>query len=141
MDAAEAVNTYGATWNEPDEEKRRALLDRSWSDDGVYMDPTARADGRDSLLAHIGGFHAMMPGTPIDATSDVDTHGNVFRFAWIMRNGQRNRARRHGLRRTRRRRTDPANRRLLRTVPGPLLLTSRATATRDASSARQTPAP
>jgi hypothetical protein len=87
MDAAEAVNTYGATWNEPGEEKRRELLDRSWSDDGVYMDPTARADGRDALLAHIGGFQAMMPGHTIDMTSDVDTHGNVFRFAWIMRNG------------------------------------------------------
>jgi hypothetical protein len=87
MDAAEAVNTYGATWNEPDEQKRRALLDRAWSDDGVYMDPTAQADGRDALLAHIGGFQAMMPGHTIEMTSDVDAHGNVFRFAWNMRNG------------------------------------------------------
>jgi hypothetical protein len=87
MDAAEAVNTYGAAWNEADEDKRRALLDRSWSDDGRYMDPTAQADGRDALLAHISGFRAMMPGHTIDMTSDVDVHNNVFRFAWIMRNG------------------------------------------------------
>jgi hypothetical protein len=87
MDLAEVVDTYGATWNEPDESKRRALLERAWSDTGVYMDPTGRADGRDALVAHISGFREMMPGHTIDMTSGVDAHGNVFRFAWVMRNG------------------------------------------------------
>ena len=85
MDPAEAVATYGATWNEPDEKQRLALLTKSWADDGVYMDPTGRADGRDALLAHIGGFREMMPGHTIDMTSGVDVHANVFRFAWVMR--------------------------------------------------------
>jgi hypothetical protein len=87
MDTAETVGAYGAAWNEPDEEKRRTLLARSWSDGGVYMDPTGRAEGRDALVAHIGGFQTMMPGHTIDSTSGVDVHGNVFRFAWTMRNG------------------------------------------------------
>jgi hypothetical protein len=87
MDPAEAVATYGAAWNETDEGKRRELLTKSWSDDGVYMDPTGRADGRDALVAHIGGFQGMMAGHTISNTSAVDVHGNVFRFSWIMRNG------------------------------------------------------
>ena len=87
MDALEIVTAYGSAWNEPDEKARRALLDRSWSDDGHYSDPTGSAAGRDALLAHIGGFQAMMPGHTIDMISGLDSRENVFRFAWVMRNG------------------------------------------------------
>ena len=87
MDTAEAVATYGATWNEPDAQQRLALLTKSWADDGVYMDPTGRAEGRDALVAHIGGFQAMMPGHTIDMISGVDARDNLFRFAWVMRKG------------------------------------------------------
>ena len=87
MDATEIVTAYGAAWNEPDEKARRELLTRSWADDGQYSDPTGSADGRDALVAHIGGFQAMMPGHTIDMTSGLDTRDNVFRFAWVMRNG------------------------------------------------------
>ena len=75
MDALEIVTAYGAAWNEPDEKARRELLTRSWTDDGQYSDPTGSADGRDALVAHIGGFQAMMPGHTIDMTSAVSyTH-------------------------------------------------------------------
>ena len=87
MDAAEIVNAYGAAWNEPDEQARRALLDQAWGDTGSYSDPTGSADGRDALIAHIGGMQAMMPGHTIDMTSGLDTRDNAFRFAWVMRNG------------------------------------------------------
>lgn len=86
MDINEAVATYGAAWNETDEGKRRALLTKSFAETGSYMDPTGQADGRDALVTHIGGFQAMMPGHTIDNASGVDVHGNVFRFAWTMRN-------------------------------------------------------
>jgi hypothetical protein len=87
MDIDETVATYGAAWNEPDAGKRAALLAQAWADDGTYTDPTAHAEGRDALVAHIGGFHEMMPGHTISSTSAVDAHGDVFRFAWEMRNG------------------------------------------------------
>jgi hypothetical protein len=85
MDVNEVVATYGAAWNETDEHKRRELLERSWTDDAVYQDPTGRAEGREALVAHIGGFHQMFAAHTIDATSGVDTYGSVFRFAWVMR--------------------------------------------------------
>ena len=87
MDTEEIVATYGAAWNETDEAKRADLLERSWADDGIYRDPTATAEGRAALVAHIAGFHSMMPGSTIEQASGVDTHGDVFRFAWVMRNG------------------------------------------------------
>src|SRR5947199_8799447 len=30
---------YAAAWNEGDEAKRHSLLETSWADDGVYIDP------------------------------------------------------------------------------------------------------
>jgi SnoaL-like domain len=87
MDTREIVTTYGAAWNEPDDAKRAALLDKAWADDGIYNDPTATAFGRDALVAHIGGFHAVMPGHTIDLVSGVDAQGGFFRFAWVMRKG------------------------------------------------------
>ena len=84
MDAAQVVATYGAAWNEADEAKRRALLEAAWAEDGVYLDPMGRADGREALVAHIGGFHQMMPGHRIDMVSGVDEHDGYLRFAWKM---------------------------------------------------------
>jgi hypothetical protein len=88
VDAAEAVAAYGAAWNERDEAARSALLERAWSEDGIYQDPSARAEGRAELVAHIGGFQALAPGHTIELVSGVDHYGSLFRFAWEMRNGQ-----------------------------------------------------
>lgn len=87
MDAKETVATYGSAWNEPDAEKRAALLEQSWADDGVYTDPTATAAGRDALAAHIAGFRELFPGRSIDQASGVDITDGGLRFAWVMRNG------------------------------------------------------
>ena len=45
MHTDEMVAAYGAAWNETDEAKRTALLESSFTDDGVYNDPTATANG------------------------------------------------------------------------------------------------
>jgi hypothetical protein len=82
--AEETVAAYAAAWNEQDEDARRALLERSWTDDGVYCDPSGRAEGRAALVGHIGGFHARMPGNRIEMASAVDEHDGLLRFAWQM---------------------------------------------------------
>ena len=86
MDPSKVVGAYGAAWNEPDEGKRTALLEESWADDGVYQDPTGKAEGRAALVAHIGGFHTMFPGRSIDLASGVDVTEAGVRWAWVMRN-------------------------------------------------------
>ncbi len=82
--AEETVAAYAAAWNEADEDARRALLERSWTEDGVYIDPTGRAEGRSALVRHIGGFHARMPGNRIEMASGVDEHDGLLRFTWQM---------------------------------------------------------
>lgn len=46
MTTQEIAEAYGAACNEPDEAKRRALLENSWADDGVYTDPQSHVEGR-----------------------------------------------------------------------------------------------
>jgi len=84
MGPSEVVATYGAAWAETDEAARRKLLDEAWAETGTYLDPMGRADGREALVQHIGGFHQMMPGHRIDMASGVDEHDGFVRFAWKM---------------------------------------------------------
>jgi hypothetical protein len=82
--AKEVVEAYGASWNEPDEAKRRELLQRSWADDGIFQDPRDRAEGRDALLALIAGFRQAFAGATIDLTSGIDEHHGLVRFTWAI---------------------------------------------------------
>lgn len=78
--AAAAVANYVAAWDAPNEDGRRTVLERAWTDDGVYCDPTAVVEGREALVAHIGRFH----GARVVATSGVDAYDGHLRFAWRM---------------------------------------------------------
>ena len=78
----DVIDAYGAAWNEPDESKRRPLLEQCWDDDGLYCDPVSEGRGRDALNGFIAGMHAQQPGARIEFTSGIDTHHNQIRFAW-----------------------------------------------------------
>ena len=86
--AQEAVDLYGSAWAEPDEAKRREILEKAWAEDGVYTDPTAYVDGREALVQHIGGFltgQSAGDGPSIEIDSSVDVHHVKFlRFSWKM---------------------------------------------------------
>ena len=85
MDSLQQVlKAYGEAWREPDAEKRRALLQIAWADDGLYQDPSGEARGRDSLVAHIGAVQDQFPGARIELISGVDGHHDRIRFAWRM---------------------------------------------------------
>ena len=78
----ESLEAYMAAWNEPDEAKRKALLEKSWADDGVYIDPLSDVKGRDGLNGAIAGMHAQQPGASIVLASGIDQHHNQVRFRW-----------------------------------------------------------
>ncbi len=80
----EIVETYASAWNEPDESKRRTLLEKAWADDGVYTDPQSHVEGREALIQLIAGFHQQAPGARILPASGVDEHHGRLRFGWKM---------------------------------------------------------
>jgi SnoaL-like domain len=83
--SATLVATYVAAWDEKDVGARDRLLESCWANDGVYVDPTARAEGREGLSRHIAGFHERFPGYRIDVTTAPDQHGPHLRFGWAMK--------------------------------------------------------
>ena len=87
MATKETVEAYIAAWNETDEAKRRALIDRCWAESGTYTDPMADVSGRDALAALIVGFQAQMAGASIELTSGIDEHHGRIRFGWKLANG------------------------------------------------------
>ena len=80
----ETVAIYGAAWNEHDEDRRRALLELAWADDGFYRDPTVVAQGRDALVEAIGAFHASFPGSELEIVGAIDAYDAQLRFAWTI---------------------------------------------------------
>ena len=86
----EIVITYVAAWAQIDEEERRALLEKSWADAGIYIDPTAEVVGREALIRHIERYHQQFAGHRILCTSGVDEHHSRFRFTWVLLNPEGN---------------------------------------------------
>ena len=78
----EVVTQYVAAWNEPDAAACQTLLEKCWSDEGVYLDPRAFVTGRDNLARHIAAIQASRPGARLEFISGIDVHHNVVRFLW-----------------------------------------------------------
>lgn len=68
------IDTYCAVWNEPEESRRRELLNSVWSASATYTDPTVVANGAEELLSHIGSVRARRPGASLARTTALDEH-------------------------------------------------------------------
>ncbi|GAB3117577.1 nuclear transport factor 2 family protein [Janibacter alkaliphilus] len=79
---SDIVTTYLATWNATDEATRADLLQRHWSPDCLYVDPMARATGREQVGATVGAVHQQFPGFVLSQVGEADTHAEQTRFRW-----------------------------------------------------------
>ena len=84
----EILQAYADAWGDIEPSKRQELLDKSWSEDGVYRDPTGEAAGKTAWMAHIAGFHASMPGHEMRLTSGASEHHGHIYFSWRLTNPQ-----------------------------------------------------
>ena len=80
----DGVGAYGRAWLEPDEDARRALLERAWAPGAVYCDPLALVTGVEELVAHIGQTQAAMPGARVEVTAEATRHHDSAHFPWAI---------------------------------------------------------
>lgn len=80
----DTVRTYGAAWNEPDREKRLALLAKVWSAESRYIDPRVEVTGPDALSGYIDAVHEAMPGARLDLEGEIEEHHGHLRFRWVL---------------------------------------------------------
>ncbi|MHB1488348.1 MAG: nuclear transport factor 2 family protein [Acidimicrobiales bacterium] len=82
MSISEVVDGYTNAWNEADPKVREWLIEECWAGDGIYCDPTGKAEGRHGLSNHIAAMQANMPDHRIEMTSGIDEHDGYLRFTW-----------------------------------------------------------
>ncbi|WP_131116611.1 nuclear transport factor 2 family protein [Lichenihabitans psoromatis] len=75
---------YLAMWNEPDLNRRRALVAVGWIADGRYADPLMEGHGHDGIAAMIEDARASFPGHRFTLRGKPDGHGPFLRFAWSL---------------------------------------------------------
>jgi hypothetical protein len=76
------VDGYIAMWNESDPERRRVLIDQTWTEDGSYVDPHAEVAGADGLDALVAAVQEQFPGYRFVLASGPETHHDRMRFTW-----------------------------------------------------------
>jgi hypothetical protein len=81
-DLTEVIEGYLRAWNSDDPDERTALLERTVTDNVVFVDPMTQRLGRDALAEHIANVRETYPGLTFAAAGDVDEHNNVLRVPW-----------------------------------------------------------
>lgn len=79
---AESVDVYFEAWNETDRTARRALLERSLTENVELIDEHGRLRGYDALSARIAGFHEQAPGARVVKSSGIDRFDDIARYSW-----------------------------------------------------------
>lgn len=82
VEHVQVIDQYIATWNETDPGTRRALIERTWMADGIYLDPLMSGEGHDGIDAMIAGVQAQFPGFRFRRTGELDAHHDRVRFSW-----------------------------------------------------------
>jgi hypothetical protein len=90
LSTAEAVaidqlaDRYFAAWNETDPDARLALIARTWTEDGTYLDPLLEGTGHAGIDAMMAAAQPQFDGARFVRTSEVDAHHDVVRFSWAL---------------------------------------------------------
>lgn len=77
-----AVDGYFAMWNETNPDRRRELIQKSWTPDAHYVNPVAAADGPDGLDTLVAGFHTQYANHHFQRTSTITVHHDRARWDW-----------------------------------------------------------
>jgi hypothetical protein len=84
-DITTLIDGYIATWNEADPQRRRALVARTWTENGRYVDPLMTAAGTDGIDAMIAGAQQQFPGHRFELAGAPDAHHDRVRFTWHLK--------------------------------------------------------
>jgi hypothetical protein len=76
------VDGYIAMWNETDPERRRSIIEQTWTDDGTYVDPHADVEGADGIDALVVAVQEQFAGHRFVLAAGPDAHHDRVRFTW-----------------------------------------------------------
>lgn len=83
-DRQERVDAYVATWNESDMDKRLALIEQAWADEGRYVAESSDVTGHDAINDNVVRIQNKYPNRIFFRTSDIFSLRDRARFTWAM---------------------------------------------------------
>lgn len=83
-DVNDLVDRYIAIWNETNTTSRRALIERTWTQDARYVDPLMTGDGHSGIDTMIAGVQQRFPDFRFSLLGKPDAHGAHLRFSWAL---------------------------------------------------------
>jgi hypothetical protein len=78
----ELVVSYLAAWNERDDQRRRELIAKTWTEGGTYVDAHRSGDGHDGIDAMIATAQKQFPGYALHLVSGIEAYDGHMRFSW-----------------------------------------------------------
>ena len=78
------VDSYITMSNEPDPERRRALVGQTVTADAHYVDPLMSGVGIDGIADMIAGAQSQFPGHRFALDAGPDSHHDRIRFRWTL---------------------------------------------------------
>jgi SnoaL-like domain len=78
----ETTANYVAAWNETDADRRRAAIERTWTEDGTYLDSHRDSQGHAAIDAMIAAVQQRFPGYRFRLSSGIEAHHDRVRFSW-----------------------------------------------------------
>lgn len=78
----ETVSNYIAAWNETDPTRRRAIIARTWAEDGSYVDAHRDSAGHTAIDGMIAAVQEHFPGYRFRLWSGIQAHNGRVRFSW-----------------------------------------------------------
>jgi hypothetical protein len=81
-DPATLIDSYIATWNERDPERRRKLVAQTFAEDADYLDPLMSGEGQGGIDAMIAGVQQQYIDYRFELAGGPDTHNGRVRFSW-----------------------------------------------------------
>ena len=78
----DVVERYVALWNEPEADRRQALIAQTWTEDASYHDPVMHGAGHAGIAALVQGVQQQFPGYRFRHIGAVDGHHTYVRFSW-----------------------------------------------------------
>lgn len=84
IDRQERVDAYVATWNESDLDKRLALIEKAWAEDGRYVAESSDVTGHSAINDNVVRIQEKYPNRIFFRTSDVFSLRDRARFTWAM---------------------------------------------------------
>jgi len=87
-DFDQLAQTYVATWNEKDSDRRLRLVEELFAPEASYVDPIASVQGTAAIIGLIGAVQDQFPGHVFELVGSTDGHHDQARFRWGLATGE-----------------------------------------------------